>query len=106
MANFRPLAVGIILGAAVGCSTDKIATWAAPGVPPTGLVTIMGTTRLAPVEVGCWTLVTPQRRYEPVNLPTAFRIDGLMVRAVVHPVSGASLCMVGDLVAVDTIQTR
>jgi hypothetical protein len=106
MTDFRPVVLGVLLYAAVGCSTDRIATWAAPGVPPTGLVTIMGTTRLAPVEVGCWTLVTPQHRYEPINLPAAFRIDDLTVRAVVHPVSGASVCMVGELVAVDTIQTR
>ena len=34
------------------------------------------------VESSCWSLVTPTKVYEPVDLPAAFRVEGLKVHVV------------------------
>ena len=65
------------------------------------------TVRLAPVEVGCWSLVTTSQVYQPVDLPPAFRIDGLAVHVVLSEVPDwASICMIGPLVHVNSIRVR
>jgi hypothetical protein len=107
MAYIRPLPLAILTAIATStCSSDRTLTWAAPTVPPSGLFSFVGTVHLAPVEVGCWVLQTATDTYEPINLPSQFRIDGQVVRAVAHSVAGASTCMVGKLIAVDTLQSR
>ena len=59
------------------------------------------------IEGGCWVLATVNGRYEPLDLPAAFRVDG---RAVTVKLRGApdmaSICMTGPLVRVDSIAAR
>jgi len=66
------------------------------------------TVRFATLEGGCWSIVTTANKvYEPVDLPSAFRIDGLAVDVVLSDAPGwASICMIGPLVHVDQIQAR
>ncbi len=76
---------------------------------PTAPLGIDATVRFAStVEGGCWSLVTTtQKVYEPVDLPSTFRIDGLKVRVVLSDAAGwATICMIGPLVHIDSIQAR
>ena len=83
---------------ALACNADHLLT------PIQG---VDATVRLAPVEVGCWSIVTPNHVYEPVDLPPAFRIDGLAVHVVLTEVPDwASICMIGPLVHVTNIRVR
>jgi len=76
---------------------------------PTATSSVDATVRFAAtVEGGCWSLVTPTNKvYEPVDLPSAFRINGLAVRVALRDAPGwASTCMIGQLVHVESIQAR
>ena len=67
------------------------------------------TVRLAStVEGPCWSLVTASSKaYTPVDLPAAFRTDGLAVHVKLRDAPGwVSICSVGPLVHVDDIRTR
>jgi hypothetical protein len=45
--------------------------------------------------------------YEPVDLPAAFRVEGLAVHVGLSDAPGwATICYAGPLVHVDDIQTR
>ncbi len=86
-----------------------VATLALRCSSPTAPLSIDATVRFAPtVEGGCWSLVTATNTvYQPVDLPAAFRIDGLAVRVVLRDAPGwATICYVGPLVHVDRIRTR
>ena len=96
---YRRLTLALMVAAlALACSSQQLVT------PRLGLE---ATVRLAPVEVGCWSLVTTNHVYQPVDLPAAFRVDGLAVHVVLSAVpDGASICMIGPLVHVNSIQVR
>jgi|SRR2546430_1612198 len=83
---------------ALACNADHLLT------PIQG---VDATVRLAPVEGGCWSIFTPNQVYQPVDLPAAFRIDGLAVHVVLREVPDwASICMIGPLVHVTSIRVR
>ena len=76
---------------------------------PTAPFGVDATVRLAStVEGPCWSLVTASNKaYQPVDLPAAFRTDGLAVRVELRDASGwISICSVGPLVHVENIRTR
>ncbi len=86
-----------------------VATLAFGCSSPTAPLSVDATVRLAStVEGGCWSLVTATNTiYQPVDLPSSFRIDGLAVHAVLRDAPGwATICYVGPLVHVDRIRTR
>jgi hypothetical protein len=84
---------------AVGCNSQQ-AFAPGPGVDAT--VRFAST-----VEGGCWSVATTTQVYEPVDLPTSFRIDGLAVHVVLRDAPDwGSICMIGPLVHVDSIRTR
>ena len=57
--------------------------------------------------LGCWALKTDSVTYEPLGLPSDFRVQGLSVRAVVAPtVDLATYCWVGPIVRVLSIERR
>ena len=60
------------------------------------------------VEGPCWSLVTASTKaYTPVDLPAAFRTDGLAVHVELRDAPEViSICSVGPLVHVDSIRTR
>jgi hypothetical protein len=59
------------------------------------------------VESSCWSLVTPATVYEPVDLPAAFRVEGLKVHVVLSDAPGwATICYVGQLVHVNSIAVQ
>ena len=90
-----PLLVATLV---VACNADHLLT------PIQG---VDATVRLAPVEGGCWSIVTPNQVFQPVDLPAAFRIDGLSVHVVMSEVpDGTSICMIGPLVHVTSIRVR
>ena len=66
-----------------------------------------GTIRYVGLEGGCWALVTPQGKYEPLGLASQFRVDGLRVYAVVRGAPTAvSVCGIAPLVTLDSMRTR
>jgi len=76
---------------------------------PTAPLHVDATVRFAAtVEGGCWSLVTTANTvYEPVDLPSAFRIESLPVRVVLGDAPGwVSICGAGPLVHVVLIQKR
>ena len=87
-------------------SNQAIETGAAP-IASGEVVTIEATVRLLPVEGGCWVLSTATGRYQPVNLPDAYKSDGKAVRVVMRGATDMmSVCQVGPLVHVDSISAR
>lgn len=60
-----------------------------------------GTVRHLEIEGGCWAIETSGERYEPLNLPTDLREDGLRIRfeAEVLP-DVATFCQVGPAIEV------
>jgi hypothetical protein len=74
--------------------------------PPDSL-TVDATVEFLNIESGCWALtVSSALRFEPANLPTEFRVDGLKVQATVRHSPTASTCMIGPVVELIAIQRR
>jgi hypothetical protein len=76
--------------------------------PTKPLFGIDATVRFVPLEGGCWSIVTSGHTvYEPIDLPSSFRVDGLAVRVVLRDAPDwGSICMIGPLVHVDAISVR
>ena len=65
------------------------------------------TVRFVQVETGCWVLETAEGRVQPVNLPEAFRRDGLAVEVELRDAGDMmSACQVGPLKHVVHIAER
>jgi hypothetical protein len=65
----------------------------------------VGTVRFIALEGGCWVIETADEVYEPIDLPEAFRTDGLGVSfEAVERTDMASICMVGTIVELLRIQ--
>jgi hypothetical protein len=65
------------------------------------------TVRFIQVETGCWVLETAAGRVQPVDLPEAFRQDGLAVEVVLRDAPAMmSACQVGPLKTVEHIAKR
>jgi hypothetical protein len=67
-----------------------------------------GTIRFQDIEGGCWSIVAADSAvYEPLNLAGEFRVNGLRVSFVARPrAEMASICMVGQIVELISIQRR
>ncbi len=86
----------------LGCASQEETSPAADDA----VFVIEGDVRFIDVEGGCWGLQTDSATYEPVGgFPVGFRQDQLTVRATVRGVEGASICMIGPLVEIVTIET-
>jgi len=87
---------------------------ACSGAPPTDPLrtgqhaVVDATVQLLNLEGGCWTLAVGENvHYLPLNLADSLRRDGLAVRAeLVRRDDYASICMVGPVVQILSIQTR
>ena len=93
---------------ALACETAQ-PTPIGPASPlrPGQVVSADATVRFVDMEGGCWALDTPQGRYEPLGLPTAYKRDGLRVAVVLRgPDGGATICQMAPLALVDSIHTR
>lgn len=69
---------------------------------------LAATVRFVEIEGGCWMLLAADgRRFEPVGLPDAFRVDGLRVRVTLQSRPDmASVCMIAPLAEVLAIRRR
>ncbi len=67
-------------------------------------VDALGTVRFIDIEGGCWVIDTPTQRFEPINLSSEFRIDGVGVlfQANERP-DLASVCQAGRIVELTSI---
>ncbi len=91
-----------IAGSMLGCASQE----EAPPAPEDTAFVIEGNVRFVDVEGGCWGIGTDSATYEPVGgIPDGFRQDQLAVRATVRRVDGASICMIGPLVEIVTIES-
>lgn len=70
-------------------------------------IRITGTVRREEVEGGVWVIRTEEGKYQPMNLPPAFQVDGMAVEAVaVRRTDMVSIGMVGPLVELLRIRRR
>jgi hypothetical protein len=89
-------------GGLLGCASQE----ETPPAANDAIYVIEGAVRLVNVEGGCWGIRTDSTTYEPVGgIPDDFRQDQLAVRATVRAVEGASICMIGPLVEIVTIES-
>jgi len=89
-------------GGMAGCASPE----EAPPAPNDAIYVIEGDVRLINVEGGCWGLQTDSATYEPIGgIPEGCRQDQLAVLATVRDVEGASICMIGPLVEIVTIES-
>jgi len=85
---------------AFGCNSPS-------GLRPPLPLSADATVRFVSLEGGCWSLATANAVYEPVNLPSTFRIDGLAVHVALRDAPDrVSICMMAPLVYVDSIRVR
>jgi hypothetical protein len=100
-------ALGVALLLACGQQSNQVIETGAAPIASGEVVTTEATVRLLPVEGGCWVLSTATGRYQPVNLPDAYKSDGKAVRVVMRGATDMmSVCQVGPLVHVDSISAR
>ena len=86
----------------LGCASQE----EAPPAADDAVFVIEGDVRFIDLEGGCWGFQTDSATYEPVGgFPEGFRQDQLAVRATVRDVEGASICMIGPLVEIVTIES-
>jgi len=110
---FRVARVPCFMLAAVAIAGCRTTTDLGP-VPPVAaalaadsVIAVRAPVRYLNLEGGCWVLATSTGRYEPVNLPTGFKVDGRNVTAVLRGAPDVvSRCMVGPLVHLDSIAPR
>jgi heat shock protein HslJ len=101
-------AVGGVLALGAACAGGDVGGWTeldgegAEGAP----VSIVGTVRQLPVEGGVWVIASDDgTHYNPLNLPEAFRVEGLAVEAEATLRDDvASIGMVGPLVTLIRIR--
>jgi hypothetical protein len=77
-----------------------------PVVLVSGASVIEASMEFVDIESGCWVLHTDSVRYEPLGLPSDFRVRGLKVRAVIAPENVGTYCAVGRVVRVLSIERR
>ncbi len=99
--SYIVLSLAIAIGM-LGCASKE----EAPPAADDAVFVIEGDVRFIDLEGGCWGLQTDSATYEPVGgFPEGFRQDQLAVRATVRSVDGASICMIGPLVEIVTIES-
>ena len=68
---------------------------------------VEATVRWLSIENGCWVLATANGRYQPVDLPVGYRVEGRTVSAKLRGAPDmVTTCMAGPLVHVDSIARR
>ena len=105
------IGLSLLAVVAVGCerSPTRTSTAGQPGSPlgPNQTVATDATVRYVSLEGGCWVLDTPQGSYSPTGMPAPYQVNGLQVYVVMRGDTGvASICMMGPLVALDSIRAR
>ncbi len=101
MRNHIAFSVALAFGT-LGCAASE----ETPPAADDAVFVIEGDVRLVNVEGGCWGLQTDSATYQPVGgIPDGFRQDHLAVRATVRSIDGASICMIGPLVEIVTIES-
>lgn len=102
LARLAPALVALVM---LGCQTDTVSVPAGPPLTPDTSINTNATVRYIDIEGGCWVLETTKGKYQPINLPAQFQIDGLRVYV---EFKGAptivSICMVAPLVAIERIE--
>ena len=59
------------------------------------------------LEGGCWAIKVADRNYQPINLASEFKQDGLRVRVTMHRLDNmGSVCMIGPMVQIESIARR
>jgi hypothetical protein len=93
------LLVAVALFGCGGTSTLPLDASAAPAVN--------ASIRFLNLEGGCWTIAVTDAYYLPLNLPADFKRDGLPVRVEFRERDDyGSICMVGPVVEILSIQSR
>ncbi len=94
---------------AAACAQDASKP-AAPGAPIAAdeVVRTDAVVRFSDLEGGCWMLEVKNRGlYQPLDLPQAYREDGLVVRVLLRDAPDmVSVCQMGPLVHLDSIARR
>lgn len=91
-----------MVGSMLGCASQQ----EPPPATDDAAFVIEGNVRFIDIEGGCWGIGTDSATYEPIGgIPEGFRQDQLAVRATVRGVEGASICMIGPLVEIVTIES-
>lgn len=99
-------AVVLCAGVFAACSSSAPhPTGQTPPLEAGQVLTTNATIRFVNLEGGCWVIeAAPGRRYEPVNLGSTFRTDGLQVRVVLRDAPDMTgICMMGPFVVIDSI---
>ena len=98
----------LVAGVALACQPDNLGPVAPSGplLASDQVFKTHATVRFLGIEGGCWALETPAGTYEPTSLPAQFRRDGQRVYVVVRGTRLASVCQIGQLVAVDSIRSQ
>ncbi len=90
---------------ALGCHRDPVSAPLAAPATLDGVASANATVHLVAIEGGCWVLETSGDKYEPVNLPLQYRVDGLRVYVEFNSApSNATKCMVAPLVSITRIR--
>lgn len=99
--NVKPVALMIVAAAMTACGAqpETDAATARRGEP--------ATVRFVNVETGCWALELGTQRVQPLDLPDAFKKDGLAVMVELRDAPDMmSVCQVGPLKHVEHIEKR
>jgi hypothetical protein len=104
----RTAMLAALLALACGSATDPAQN------ALSNTISANATVRFAGIEGGCWVLevggggmlVSGRTRYQPINLPERFEVDGLRVTVTLRELPDvASICMAGQVVRIETIRT-
>lgn len=104
--------IGLVLGlvAVASACGDGSSKPSSPGAPLASdeVVSTDAVVRYAGLEGGCWMLDVKKRGlYRPLELPEAYREDGLSVRVSLRDAPDmADICQMGPLVHLDSIERK
>ena len=91
------LIAAVLLAACTTSARDNVA-------PRETLIDGLATVQFVELEGGCWTLDLAGERLLPRTLPEEFRVDGLRVRVSLQLVEAATICMMGRVVEIESIE--
>lgn len=101
-ARWKSVAVILSLSGLCACDSPPATTTA-----PASSNREDATVRFVDVETGCWALDTAAGRVQPIDLPEAFRKDGLAVSVELRDAPDMmSTCQVGALKHVEHIEEK
>ena len=99
------LLLGIVTGALGACAAGRSSTQQA--LPADEPLSLSGTVHYIKVEGGCWVIDTPRGRFQPVELPERYRIEGLRVQVTLKAAPEVmSICQVAPLAHVESVRER